>query len=436
VGVENATSLVWLGAKSHRWSQLCPSLVIVEESYQQTRYVCSNDDCDLTGQCVIKFEEAENKNSNEVIVNLIDNVNDTTTTDDAPKFPDSLKFVNLTIELNDVATSDSAVEYTLIESTAQLDKYHSKLVRSRNRFHFELCESVGDSSSFDPFTIRYEPAEEERLVLRVKPAYHELLKAANHRTTSFATFLYKLYVKRGGGGVVSSLSQDDVARVQINVRDNRLDRPVFDRAVYNFTIVENAPLNTVVGRVTALYLNAVDPGLIKYRIVPFVDDSEERSSLFNFMQELGGNGGGEEASVAHLPVRIEPATGLIVQTLIVDRERYVGEKDSATSSLGLISFNVEASYASSLYDYCKINIFIRDVNDNAPLARIKPLNNFDRSIVSFSFFFFNFNYLQAERGLSSLVFNYEAKKKVKFVNKCGIFSRLSKSLTVPFFFNI
>ena len=86
--------------------------------------------------------------------------------------------------------------------------------------------------------------------------------------------------------------------------------------------------------------------------------------------------------MSHLPVRIDPTNGMIVQKVIIDREKFINDKDASTSQNGLISFNVEASYASTLYDYCKINIFIRDVNDNAPISRIKPLNNFDRPNVS------------------------------------------------------
>lgn len=77
----------------------------------------------------------------------------------------------------------------------------------------------------------------------------------------------------------------------------------------------------------------------------------------------------------------------------IDREKYLqndfsqqnsqikksNKRKTKTSANGLLTLNVEASYASSSYAYSKVNIFIQDVNDNAPLARISPLPRFSKN---------------------------------------------------------
>jgi hypothetical protein len=282
-----------------------------------------------------------------------------------PGFADDLTFLNVTLDLLDM----SDAEHVLIESTARLDQYHSRLVRNRNRFHFELANAASD---INPFSIKYDQAG-ERLLLKMNPNYLELLKS----NKSLSTFVYKLTVRRPrseSSAAHYETGTSSTASVQINLKDNRYDRPIFDYAVYNFTVVENTPLNSIIGRVNAIYLNAMDTSLIKYRIVPFLDDKS-----FSFVQDMAGS---EEASISQLPIKIEQATGLLVQKTLIDREKFVNDqqqKEATAGHMGLISFNVEASYASTLYDYCKVNVFIKDVNDNAPVARIKPLNNFDRA---------------------------------------------------------
>jgi hypothetical protein len=49
---------------------------------------------------------------------------------------------------------------------------------------------------------------------------------------------------------------------------------------------------------------------------------------------------------------------------------------SQQNSQGLLSLKLESSHASASYAYCKVNIFIDDINDNAPVARISPVARF------------------------------------------------------------
>jgi len=95
--------------------------------------------------------------------------------------------------------------------------------------------------------------------------------------------------------------------------------------------------------------------------------------------------------MADAPVKIDYLSGLLSQASNIDRERYLNDQqshnnqpeidDQKASSLsqdGVLSINVESSYASASYAYCQINIFIQDINDNPPLARISPLPRFAR----------------------------------------------------------
>ena len=364
--IQGQSRLIWsnkLEPANTRWSQLCPSAAHSVAGLRQpsSQFVCSNSrDCDRTGHCIIKLVDASQRGG-QLSVHLIDNVNETGSEDDTrPKFTDDLKLINITFDLLESAEADRV----LIESTEPLDHWHSRLVRARNTFKLELLEK--NAAEIDPFEVHYD-SNNEKLFLWLNPSYLELLKS----NRSLATFFYKLSVKRP-----HSLDDngDDFARVQINLKDTRYDRPVFDSAVYNFTVTENSPLNTIIGRVSAIYLNAADPSLIKYRIVPFIDEKS-----FDMMPATAS---GEESSLTgHLPIRIEASSGVLVQKVLIDREKHMSEhhQKAELAGLGLISFNVEASYASTLYDYCKVNVFIKDVNDNAPIARIKPMNSFDRA---------------------------------------------------------
>jgi len=88
------------------------------------------------------------------------------------------------------------------------------------------------------------------------------------------------------------------------VTDSRLERPRFDKFVYNFAVAENAPLDTVIGQVRALFYGkrarSDAAGEIEYRIVPFVDSD----GSFD------------------MPVVVDYLTGQLTQALNIDRERY------------------------------------------------------------------------------------------------------------------
>lgn len=352
--------LIWLNQyqpANLRWTQLCP------RPSQYSIYLCSNGaECHQTGTCVLRFVNA--MRNEQVQINLIDNVNNTRL--DVPKFNDNqLKMIEITMDLLQLSSEESG-EQVLIESIGELDPFHSKLVYERIEFSLILMNKTINSS---PFFIEKD-AKSDKLVLKASRLYFDMLKS---NRSALTCLIYELRMRRPGSEVVDS------ARIQINLKDARLDRPVFDFSVYNFTIVENSPLSTIIGQVNAVFLNAEDESLMKYRIVPFVDDFK----MFQSQSESNEIDSLSLASSSLLPIKIDSTTGQLTQRVFVDREKFLngGEPGSgklASSDDGVISFNVEVSYASMLYDYCKVNVFVRDVNDNPPLIRIKPLHNFDR----------------------------------------------------------
>jgi len=89
------------------------------------------------------------------------------------------------------------------------------------------------------------------------------------------------------------------------------------------------------------------------------------------------------------PVKIDYLTGLLSQASNIDREMYLNDQQSRNKKFetdyqesanqdGILSLNIESSYASASYAYCQVNIFIQDINDNPPIARISPVSRFQK----------------------------------------------------------
>jgi hypothetical protein len=175
------------------------------------------------------------------------------------------------------------------------------------------------------------------------------------------------------------------ALVVLNLNDNRFDRPIFDHTVYNFTMYENSPLNTLIGQLNAIYIsrptsddqqltvaNGEEDDSIRYRIVPFVDGDQLMSAQMLALAEDDVSSSFNSA----LPVRIDAQSGKLSVRLNVDREKFVAAENGMSGmgtngggggggighngeafglKQGLIRFNVEASYASTSYSYAMVN---------------------------------------------------------------------------------
>lgn len=137
---------------------------------------------------------------------------------------------------------------------------------------------------------------------------------------------------------------------------------------------------------------------VKYRIVPNVLFDVNKKFDFN-SNEINDNNNNNLMN-EQLPIEINQINGYLTQKLNIDREKYLNSNEeqvqfhknrqssislNSSNSLntnnndGLIKLNVESSYLMSMsYGYCKVNIFIKDTNDNAPLARKRPVGNFGR----------------------------------------------------------
>ena len=276
-------SLNWLNKYqpvSTRWSQLCSAPGQQQLYPTVNSYYCLNHQtCDSTGTCTIKFKSDENK---MVLIHLNDNLNDTET--EAPSFPSDLQLINISLDSNMLdygSDGQQDTELVLIESTVRLNSLTSKPNRLLNEFELNAiesdreneellkkhCGSQSVSSRMDknesPFSVRLESAN-EKLYLKFKNnnANRELFKKKT-------CFVYSLSVRRP-----ITNGQASLALVVINVADNKIDQPVFDFSVYNFTIVENSTFNTMIGQVRAIYSNHVGDqetldNLINYRIVTF-----------------------------------------------------------------------------------------------------------------------------------------------------------------------
>ncbi len=315
-----------------RWSQLCPSPFLIK-SMKTNNIKCSNAaTCDQDSFCLIPYELNSNIKLNDKLAAF---------SDDGPLFTDDLKSFNVTFDLE-----ANHNEIVLIDSTNKLDLLRSKPFRSRNIFSLEallpvshqinsLCEQASHM-----FTIHYD-SNKEKLYLRLVSGSNSTLYLKRKQC-----FIFGLSVQRQG--TIKSITS-----VQVNIVDNRMDKPVFDLPVYNFTISENSPLDSLLGKVHAKYTQHK----VKYRIVPFNSINQEDDSL---------------------PIKINQINGNLSLKSNLDREKYleVQEMSDQVGSDGILKLSVESSYASAKYAYAKVNIFIQDVNDNQPIAKLSQLTNF------------------------------------------------------------
>jgi len=210
--------LTWLN-KYHpveaRWSKICPSSGL-----------CSNTNCDFEGFCQIGQS-----------LRLVDNVN----SDIQNKFKsqDSMTLFNVTFNLEDENTRETV----LVQSTRSLDILRSRPNRITTSFQLKsmdesnhLVKSLGcQVAGEDMFPIRYDPLN-ERLYMK--------LNSINQQ----GCYVFKLYQQRP-----ESIEFKKEFTVVVNLKDNRLDRPRFDYLVYNFTVTENMPLDSVIGSVHAKF---------------------------------------------------------------------------------------------------------------------------------------------------------------------------------------
>lgn len=319
-----------------RWSQLCPSPYLIQ-SLKTSNNKCSNwQTCDQDSFCVISYELSSQ-------IKLVDNL----VQDDGPQFTDDLKFINATFDLE--LNQD---EMVLLESTNKLDQLRSKQFRMKNEFTLEKsASSVDNCEPTDLFSVRYDSSE-EKLFLKLTNKSGLNLKRKQ-------CYVVNLSVRRASSVPSQSL-------VQINLVDTRLDKPIFDYQVYNFTISENSPIDSLIGSVHAKYFSARN---IKYRIVPFINANE--NSLLNKILNSQSN---DETTL--LPVKINQLNGTLSLKLNLDREKYLEDNLKQSNEKGILRLSIESSYASTKYSYSKVNIFIEDVNDNQPIAKLSPLANF------------------------------------------------------------
>ena len=139
------------------------------------------------------------------------------------------------------------------------------------------------------FAIRFDANSEKLFIQFEKKNYNNLNKEIN-------CFLFDLIIKRPD----SPISQSSTSTVVVNLIDNRFDRPIFENSVYNFTIYENSPLDSLIGQVNAIYKKRKtisdksdslldDSNQIKYRIVPNVLYDQFDFSSMQFSNENFNN---------------------------------------------------------------------------------------------------------------------------------------------------
>lgn len=129
----------------------------------------------------------------------------------------------------------------------------------------------------------------------------------------------------------------------------------FNNDSYNFKITENSPIGTFVGKVSVETNFTAD-----YRIVPL---------SFHVNQD------------SNFPVYVNK-NGFLFTKSDIDREKYSQDQQA------IVSFNVEAS-ANSVYSYCRVNLIIEDMNDNAPSINFNLVPTFTRKNSSELFIYEN-----------------------------------------------
>lgn len=176
----------------------------------------------------------------------------------------------------------------------------------------------------------------------------------------------------------TTTSDSEWTVLMVNLNDNRFGRPIFDHSIYNFTIDENTNLGTIIGELNAIYLHrpsgendtmrlllAEEENSIRYRIVPLAEDGAENSVIM-----MATNDEAADFFSSALPVGIDAETGRLSVRLNIDREKFLTSRNPRgggsyaeidgsrgdENQLGLIRFNVEASYAST-YSYAKVREF-------------------------------------------------------------------------------
>ncbi len=228
--------LIWLNKYNPieiRWSKVCSST-----------QMCSNTNCDFDGFCQVGDS-----------LRLIDNLNPEI--QNKFKSHGSIELFNVTFNLEDENTR----EIVLVQSTRDLDILRSRPNRITSSFILKslpkdnkLANSLGcQVASKDMFPIRYEPIN-ERLYMK--------LNSINQH----GCYVFKLVQQR----VEDNESKNEFT-VVVNLKDNRLNRPRFDYLVYNFTVTENTPLESIIGSVHAEFFaqksneDSYSEELIEYR---------------------------------------------------------------------------------------------------------------------------------------------------------------------------
>jgi hypothetical protein len=428
--------LTWLNKyqpRSLRWSQLCPSRAYQHQQKSTMEYFyCSNyETCDLNGVCSIEYAYNE---SESIKIHLADSLSYAEWAH-VPKFPQDVRVINLSVDVSMLLLNSDSSEVVLLESTDRLDPYTSKANRKRNKFLFEQIRSHGSEGYCgateepdarpSPFSIRYDQVQ-EKLYLKLVDKNRFDLKQKQTSATEPLTLIdnnicmtYNLTIKRENWPLDSAGQSSSI--VIIKLVDDRYERPIFDYTVYNFTIVENSSPDTLIGRVNAFFLTKkmlkndeqrfladssylsedLNESRVKYRIVPPL-------LMDNVQIQMSSGENDELSSLNGVPVRVDKLTGVLTQKLNIDREKYLiynlndGLKSpqammtnndgsglvhsSSTSSSignslsnsnsGLLRLNIEASFASIAYSYAQVNIFIKDINDNAPVGFIRVSPSF------------------------------------------------------------
>ncbi|XP_067455359.1 protocadherin gamma-A4-like isoform X29 [Thunnus thynnus] len=136
-----------------------------------------------------------------------------------------------------------------------------------------------------------------------------------------------------------SPQRSGTATIHITVLDANDNAPVFSQAVYKASVPENAPLDTLVVRVSATDADAGPNGDIIYN---FDHVSDEHVSLFS----------------------LDPKKGEI---------RVISSIDYETETS--VELRIRAKDGPGLTSYCTVIIDITDVNDNSPAISLKSLSN-------------------------------------------------------------